>query len=284
MKFGFVTCVQLGLSCMEAIYEAGGKLAIAVTLPDDKAVGKSGRVYLDEFSALHDIPLLKSAHVNDPEIVSAIVRAEIDWLFIIGWSQIAGSEVLAAPRMGVLGMHPTLLPIGRGRAAIPWAILKGLNKTGVSLFKMDEGVDTGPIAAQFEIPMHPCITANELYQKVDIAHVQLIRDAVIKIINGELLLTPQDNTKATVWPVRKPEDGEIDLNGSVYEAERLVRAVTRPYPGAFYHLNGFKHIVWKAEVISQIFHSTDKKKLLEFKDGLLLLRDFETWPDQESKP
>jgi methionyl-tRNA formyltransferase len=280
MKFGFVTCVQLGLSCMEAIYEAGGKLAIAVTLPDDKAVGKSGRVYLDEFSALHDIPLLKSAHVNDPEIVTAIIRAEIDWLFIIGWSQIAGSEVLAAPRMGVLGMHPTLLPIGRGRAAIPWAILKGLDKTGVSLFKMDEGVDTGPIAAQVEIPMHPFITAKELYQKVDIAHVQLIRDAVIKIMNGELLLTSQDDTKATIWPVRKPEDGEINLNGSVYEAERLVRAVTRPYPGAFYHLNGFKNIAWEAEIISENSPSTDKKRLLEFKDGLLLLRDFESWPDQ----
>ena len=77
MKFGFVTCVQLGLSCMEAIYEAGGKLAIAVTLPDDKAVGKSGRVYLDEFSALHDIPLLKSAQVNDPEIVTRTLATRI---------------------------------------------------------------------------------------------------------------------------------------------------------------------------------------------------------------
>jgi methionyl-tRNA formyltransferase len=286
MRFGFVTCVQLGLSCMEAIYDVGGTLALAVTLPDDKAVGKSGRVYLDEFCAKHDIPLLKLAHVNDAEIVSAIVRAEIDWLFIIGWSQIAGREVLAAPHLGVLGMHPTLLPVGRGRAAIPWAILKGLDKTGVSLFKMDEGVDTGPIAAQVEIPMHPTITAKELYQKVDIAHVQLIRNAVVKLMSGELLLTPQDNTKATVWPARTPDDGEIDLDGSVYEAERLVRAVTRPYPGAFYRLNGFKCVVWSAEIISDNLLYADYKRILKFKDGLLLLKDFETWPDvdPEAKP
>lgn len=261
---------------MEAIYDIGGKLCLAITLPDDKAVGKSGRVYLDEFCSKHEINLLKSEHVNNLDVIAAVKRAEIDWLFIIGWSQIAKSEVLAAPRLGVLGVHPTLLPLGRGRAAIPWAILKGLEKTGVSLFKMDEGVDTGPIAMQIEIPLTKSVTATELYSKVEAVHVQLIQNAVTQILDQKLVMTPQDNNIATVWPGRKPEDGEIDLCGSVLEAERLVRAVTRPYPGAFFYRDDIKHIVWSAQVFLGIDIEFNNRDFLRFKDGFLILIEFES--------
>lgn len=285
MKFGFVTCVQLGLSCMEAIYDAGGDLALAVSLTDDKAVSKSGRVFLDQFCRDHDIPLVKSPHVNDDQVVAAITQAEIDWLFIIGWSQIAGAKVLAAPRLGVFGMHPTLLPEGRGRAAIPWAILKNLQKTGVTLFEMDEGVDSGPIALQVEIPIDLNTDATELYKYVDLAHVQVIREAIPKILSGELILREQDNAKATVWPGRKPEEGEIDLAGSVHDAHRLIRAVTRPYPGAFFYQDSVKIVVWSARVVA--FSESDKSvgnkaERLEFSDGVLLLQDYQLIDDQSS--
>lgn len=278
MKFGFVTCVQLGLSCMEAIYEVGGKLALAVTLLDDKAVGKSGRVYLDEFCAKHDIPLLKIAHVNDPEVISAITGAEIDWLFIIGWSQIAGPALLGAPRLGVLGMHPTLLPVGRGRAAIPWAILKGLQKTGVTLFKMDHGVDTGPIALQIEIPIDSATDATALYKEVNLAHVKIIHEVIPRIISGGLTLRAQNDEEATVWPGRKPADGEIDLSGSVHDAQRLIRAVTRPYPGAYFYKDLSKVVVWSARVANCCESdncSESKLSRLEFRDGALLLQDYQ---------
>src|SRR5690242_13717067 len=136
-RVGFVTCVQLGLSCMEAIYEVGGKLDLAITLHDETAVAKSGRIYLNEFCAARHIPLVKVRNINDADALAAIASAQLDWLFIVGWSQIARRDVLNAPRKGVLGMHPTLLPQGRGRAAIPWAILLGLPETGVTLFKLD---------------------------------------------------------------------------------------------------------------------------------------------------
>lgn len=278
MKFGFVTCVQLGLSCMEAIYDVGGKLALAVTLPDDKAISKSGRVHLDQFCRQHDITLLKSPHVNDAEVVEAITQAQIDWLFIIGWSQIAGPAVLAAPRLGALGIHPTLLPEGRGRAAIPWAILKGLQKTGVTLFKMDEGVDTGPIALQIEIPIDSATDATALYTEVDLAHVKIIREVIPRIMSGELTLRAQNDEEATVWPGRKPADGEIDLTGSVHDAERLVRAVTRPYPGAYFHNDTSKIVVWSARVANcgDAATSADSElSWLEFRDGVLLLQDYQ---------
>ena len=178
MNLGFVTCVQLGLRCMEAIYESGGKLKFALTLPDDVAINKSGRIYIDNFCQLHSIKLFKQSHINNSEVVNIIQEMNIDWLFIIGWSQLASSDVLKAPRKGVLGMHPTLLPIGRGRAAIPWAILKGLDETGVTLFKIDEGIDTGPIASQIRISLNDRISATELYKLVEDAHVLLIKEVI----------------------------------------------------------------------------------------------------------
>ena len=136
---------------MEAIYDVGGKLELSITLHDDKARAKSGRVYIDKFCYAKKIPLLKINNINDAEAVEYV--KQLDWLFIIGWSQIAGKIILGTPTFGVLGMHPTLLPVGRGRASIPWAILHQLSETGVTLIKLDEGVDTGPIVAQFIIPL-----------------------------------------------------------------------------------------------------------------------------------
>jgi methionyl-tRNA formyltransferase len=275
MKLGFVTCVQLGLSCMEAIYDAGGTLELAITLPDSKSVNKSGRVFVDEFCYSRGVPLLKSSHVNNPDVINSIRSAGIDWLFIIGWSQIASADVLHAPKRGVLGMHPTLLPEGRGRAAIPWAILKGLHRTGVTLFQMDEGVDTGPVVAQIDIPLSNRMTATELYASADAAHVRLILDIVPRILSDQIVMRPQDNSKATVWLGRKPEDGEIILHGSVDDAERLVRAVTRPYPGAFYFREGIKYIVWSAEIWRDSRPPANNVDYLKFHDGILLILESE---------
>jgi methionyl-tRNA formyltransferase len=271
MKFGFVTCVQLGFSCMKEFYQRGGELDLVVTLPDDKDVNKSGRVYIDDFCNKHRITLLKSTNINNKEVIEVIRKKNIDWLFIIGWSQIVNEDVLNSPKYGAIGIHPTLLPEGRGRASIPWAILKDLKKTGVTMFKLNSGIDTGPIIAQIEIPLNNQITATKLYDQIIDAHSQLIRDNIKSIINGKLNLTSQDDLKATIWPGRKPEDGEINFNGSVYDAEKLVRATTHPYPGAFYYKNGIKHIVWSSKVFEGKDYELKKDNALKFKDGILLI-------------
>ena len=260
---------------MEAIYESGSNLELVITLNDDKASQKSGRVYLDEFCKQHKVDLVKCDHVNDPHVSNAILKENIDWLFIIGWSQIAGDAVLEVAKYGTLGMHPTLLPEGRGRAPVPWAIIKGLQKTGVSLFKLDTGVDTGLIGVQIEIPLDPAEDAASLYGKVNHAQSQLMRKAIHLLENNEMAFQVQDESKATFWPGRKPEDGRLDLSGSVIDAERLVRAVTHPYPGAFIHKDGIKIVIWKAVAVDDSF----KGQTLTFPDGILGLIDFDEYPD-----
>jgi methionyl-tRNA formyltransferase len=244
MKFGFVTCVQLGLACMEEIYRAGGKLDLVITLHDKLARQKSGRIYIDEFCAQHGIDVVKIRHINDLEAITAIKEADIDWLFIIGWSQIAGQVVLNAPTRGCIGIHPTLLPQGRGRAAIPWAILKGLDKSGVTMFKLDAGVDTGSILAQEVIPLMPDETATTLYKRVAEAHQTIIAKVWPALVGDTLTLQVQDESQATEWPGRKPEDGIILPDMDCIAVDRLVRAVTYPYPGAFIEHQGNHYTIW----------------------------------------
>lgn len=236
MRFGFVSCVELGRACMEEIYRKGGRLDLVVTLPDDRAVNKSGRVWLDDFCTRHKVDLVKSPNVNDDQVIQVVREHEIDWLFIVGWSQIARPHLLSAPKRGVLGMHPTLLPAGRGRAAIPWAILKNLPETGVTLFQLDEGVDTGPIISQVRLTIARDETATSLYERVEAAHRTLMGEVWDDLTSDRVVPVPQDDSLATEWPGRRPEDGVIQPTMTVAEVDRLVRAVTRPYPGAFWLL------------------------------------------------
>lgn len=256
---------------MKEIYKCGSVLDIAITLEDSISPNKSGRVFLDNFCLENKINLVKTDNINNPSTLSEIEKADLDWLFVIGWSQIVKSELLEIPKKGAIGIHPSLLPVGRGRAAIPWAILKNLKKTGVTLFKLDDGVDTGDIIDQIELSIDESTDAEYLYEKVNSAHVELISKVISKIQRDKVRMYRQDNSLATIWPGRKPEDGEINLNGSAKEAERLIRAVTRPYPGAFFFKEGKKIIIWKSELTNV----KPKKSFLEFSDGFLKILDSE---------
>lgn len=272
MKFAFVTCVQLGLSCIQKIYKIGGKLDLLITLHDHKAHKKAGRIYLNEFAGKNNIPLVKINHINDLAAIEAIKNYEIDWLFIIGWSQIAGKSVLEAPRLGALGIHPTLLPQGRGRSAIPWAIIKNLEYTGVTMFKLSEDVDTGPIVEQIKILIAKDETASTLYKKVNIAHETLMAIAYPKLFTGKLNWKEQDESDASYWEGRNSENDCLTNDMTVEYAEKIVRAVTHPYPGAYVIQNNQKIIIWKARIsyekpVSGIWQS--------FKNGYLIFEDFE---------
>ena len=274
MKIAFCTCVQLGLSCIEKIHDLGVEFDLLITLKDSKAQAKSGRIYLDDFAKQAKVDLLKIDHINDQEVIDTLVKREIDWLFIIGWSQIANSELLDSVKKGVLGAHPTLLPVGRGRASIPWAIIKGLDKTGVTLFKLDTGVDTGPVCAQVEIPLNAKETATSLYKKVNDAHIELIELAMQGLANNTLEMVIQDEEQATIWDGRTPADGLLTESMRVEEVDRLVRATTKPYPGAFIDKGDSKLIIWDGTLASNV--AAPDSLTIEFADGPYTATQWET--------
>ena len=147
-RIAFITCVELGKKCMEAIYNFGYEIEVAFTLNDNNAKSKSGRIYLDDICKKNKTKLIKIDNINCTYVYQELKDKSIDILFVIGWSQIVGKDLLKIPKIGTFGIHPTLLPIGRGRAPIPWAIIKNLKYTGATLFKIDVGVDSGEVVQQ----------------------------------------------------------------------------------------------------------------------------------------
>jgi methionyl-tRNA formyltransferase len=248
MRIGFVTAVQLGLDCLDEIERLDGKLDLLITLDDDTATKKSGRVQLDDYARRTGVSLHKTKHINEPATIEAIRQADLDYLLVIGWSQLVAHEIFPLVKRALLGIHPTLLPEGRGRAPIPWTILKGLKRSGVSMFELKPEVDSGDIMASESFDVAPDETATTLYEKARHAHVALIRKTWPDLTEGTLRGHPQDETKATHWPQRRPEDGEITEQMSLEDIAKLVRATTHPYPGAFLVSDEKKCIIWSGQI------------------------------------
>jgi methionyl-tRNA formyltransferase len=154
---------------------------------------------------------------------------------------------IALAPLGVFGMHPSLLPRHRGRAPIPWTILSGLTKTGVTLFEIvDPTADTGLIVGQAEVPIESDETASTLFEKTKQAHLALIDGCIPLMLEGRAPRIPQDGRRASSWPRRIPADGIIDWETRAQYLYDWIRAQTRPYPGAFTYLGDVKLIIWRA--------------------------------------
>jgi methionyl-tRNA formyltransferase len=242
----WVSFDTIGRDCLLAAREAGAEIVGVVTLPGPIDPTRSGQCSFDDVGA----PVVETPDANAPATVEAVRALRPDAIFVIGWSQLVRGDLLALARGGVFGMHPTLLPRHRGRAPIPWAILCGLAKTGVTLFEIvDPTADSGPIVGQVEVAVEPDETAATLFDKLARAHVDLIREYVPQLAAGSAPRTEQDPTRASSWPKRTPADGIIDWDTRAPYLYDWVRAQTRPYPGAFTFLGDEKVVVWRARPV-----------------------------------
>src|SRR5438046_409290 len=250
MRLVWVSFDVMGRDCLAAAAEAGAEVAAVVTLPGPIDPNRSGQCSFDEIATELGAGLIETVDVNSPETIAALREADPDLIFVVGWSQLVLDEFIGLPRHGAFGMHPTLLPRHRGRAAIPWAILSGLAKTGVTLFQIADGTaDSGPVGGQVELPTARDETATTLYDKVTAAHLELVRQFVPRLLDGTAERTPQDTRRASAWPKRAPADGIIDWETRAPYLYDWVRAQTRPYPGAFTFLGDEKVVVWRARPV-----------------------------------
>jgi methionyl-tRNA formyltransferase len=250
MRLVWVSFDVMGRDCLAAAAEAGAEVAAVVTLPGPIDPDRSGQCSFEGIAGRLGAQLIETGDVNSPETIAAVREADPDLIFVVGWSQLVMDEFIGVPRLGVFGMHPTLLPRHRGRAAIPWAILSGLAKTGVTLFQIADGTaDSGPIVGHVEVPVAPDETATTLYAKVTDAHLELVRRCVPKLLDGTAERMPQDTRRASSWPKRTPADGIIDWETRAPYLYDWVRAQTRPYPGAFTFLGDEKVVVWRARPV-----------------------------------
>jgi methionyl-tRNA formyltransferase len=274
----WVSFDTMGRDTLLAAREAGAEIAGVVTLPGPVDPNRSCHCSFDDVGA----PLVETADVNAPETIEAVRALRPDAIFVVGWSQLVRGELIALAPRGVYGMHPTLLPRHRGRAPIPWTILSGLARTGVTLFEIvDPTADSGPIVGQVAVPVAADETATTLFDKLARAHVALVRDFVPRLVSDTVTKRPQDPGRASAWPKRTPADGIIDWETRAPYLYDWVRAQTRPYPGAFTFLGDEKVIVWRARPVDWRGKApagtvVDAGPLVACGEGALLLEEVET--------
>jgi methionyl-tRNA formyltransferase len=250
MRTVWVSFDTIGRDCLEAAAESGADIVGVATLPGPIDPNRSGQCSFEEVTGRLGAALHETADINAEETLVWVRALDPELIFVVGWSQLARDPFVALAREGVFGMHPTLLPRHRGRAPIPWAILTGLARTGVTLFEIvDSTADSGAIVGQVVVDVAPDETATTLFVRLAEAHVHLTRELVPQLVARTAPRIPQDASRASAWPKRTPSDGIIDWETRAPYLYDWVRAQTRPYPGAFTFLGSEKVIVWGARPV-----------------------------------
>lgn len=285
MRTVWVSFDTMGRDCLDAAADAGAEIVGVVTLPGPIDPNRSGQCSFDEVAARHGAQLVETTDVSSEDTNAAVRALDPELIFVVGWSQLVREPFLALAREGVFGMHPTLLPRHRGRAPIPWAILSGLARTGVTLFEIvDATADSGAIVGQVVVDIGPDETAATLFERISDAHVELIRELIPQLVSRTAPRLPQDSARASSWPKRTPADGIIDWETRAPYLYDWVRAQTRPYPGAFTFLGEEKVVVWRARPVEledeapagTIVATRPEGPVVACGEGALVLEEVET--------
>jgi methionyl-tRNA formyltransferase len=190
--------------------------------------------------------VLTPSRLRDPAALATVLELEPDLVVLADYGQIVPAPLLDR-RHGALNLHPSLLPRHRGAAPIPAAILAGDAETGVSLMRMDAGLDTGPIVATERAILAGDETAPALEARLAIAAAGVLARSIDPWLDGELVAVPQDEDGATLTRPLRRSDGRLDPRRSAAELERQVRAYL-PWPGSFAETNGDRMVVLAATV------------------------------------
>ena len=232
-----------GKPALEAICAAGFNVTAVVTLDDESSAQRSGVWQLYEFCEKHSIPLYKVRNINDDDSVALLKELSPTVLCVIGWSQILKSPALQSAEY-VIGAHASLLPHNRGSAPINWAIIKGEKTTGNTLMLLSEGVDSGDILSQRSFEITPYDSCRTLYEKVAQTNSVMILEFLKQVCEGRVDRFAQTHTDEDILPRRKPKDGLIDWNKDASVVYDFIRALTKPYPGAFTYYQQQQVILW----------------------------------------
>jgi methionyl-tRNA formyltransferase len=244
LKLGWLGCHQEAEAPLQALLRSGWKLDCLITLRSDQLARRSGAADFGPFAEAQGIPLFRVTNINDEESQALLRARQLDLLFVIGWGQILRPEVLALARLGVVGSHASLLPHDRGSAPVNWCLMRGDHMTGCTLFWLDPAVDRGDIIDQEPIPITPYDTCATIYEKVGQANARMILGLLEELSQGRLPRRPQGDCEDRLLPRRRPKDGLIDWNQSADRLYDFIRALTRPYPGAFSWLGDTRYSIW----------------------------------------
>lgn len=248
----------------------------------DDVSSVSGYFSMENICIEHDINYYPFKKIIDQEDV--IKELSPDIIFAVGISQLISKEILNIPSKGTVGFHPTLLPEGRGRAPLAWLVLKSRHGAA-SFFEISDGIDDGPIFVQEKFEINSKDDASSIEIKMNKAIETSLDRWLPSLKSGQWEPIEQDNKQASEFGKRNPIDGIIDWSESALSIDRLVKATTKPHPGAYSFVGENKLLIWKCSiedkepiegVVGRILkiREADKALLVQTGEGLLWIEDY----------
>ena len=260
-SFNLVFCgtPRFAVPSLEKLVEAGFRIQLVVTQPDKPR----GRGMELTPSPVKQRALELGLQVAQPDKIknneafrSQLSTLKPDAIIVVGYGRLIPQWMIDLPPMGNINLHASLLPKYRGAAPIQWAIACGETVTGVTTMKIDSGLDTGDILLQKEIPVEAKDTAETLAPRMANIGAELVRETLPGLRAGTVHPTPQDNTKASLAPILKKEDGEIDFHRSAQEICNRLRGF-QPWPGAYTNFRGKNLQVWDAKPLQRVLSEAE---------------------------
>jgi methionyl-tRNA formyltransferase len=195
-----------------------------------------------------NIPVIQPEKLRQPEALEQLRAWNPDLIVVAAFGQILRKDVLELPPHGCINVHASLLPRWRGAAPINAAILHGDEETGVTIMKMDVGIDSGPILTQRSIRLTRDDTAGSVFEKLSQLGADLLVETLPDYLSGQIQPVPQPEDGSTYAPMIKKEEGQLDFTRPAEELERRIRAFN-PWPGAFMDFDGTLLKVHRAHVV-----------------------------------
>jgi methionyl-tRNA formyltransferase len=223
---------------------------VGVVTQPDRASGRGRELKAPPVKLLAqelNIPVMQPQKLREPEAMQQLQAWNPDLIVVAAFGQILKKDVLELPKYGCINVHASLLPRWRGAAPINAAVLAGDEETGVTIMKMDVGLDTGPMLAMKKIRIKPDDTAGSLFEALSTLGADLLIETLPAYMDGKLTPQPQPEEGATYAPMLKKEDGLLDFTQPAVDLERRVRAMN-PWPGAWFEWNGAPLKVHRAHV------------------------------------
>ncbi|MBN2831184.1 MAG: methionyl-tRNA formyltransferase [Candidatus Omnitrophica bacterium] len=249
MKIIFFGSSHFALPALEGLIKNKHKILYVVTQPDRKK-GRHLHLGVTDVKALARAAKLKvfqPENVNTAKSIELLKSLNADLFVIVAYGQILSPEVLGIPKVFPLNIHASLLPKYRGAAPINWALIKGEKSSGVTIIKVTEKVDAGPVILQKEISILDSDDAISLEAKLRDLGADLLLQAIPLIKSRDYKLKEQDEKRVTFALKLKKSDGLIDWNKPAQQILNLIRGVV-PWPGAFTHYNRKLLKIYKAKV------------------------------------
>jgi methionyl-tRNA formyltransferase len=265
---------EIACPSLAALCASPGVNVVAVVTQPDRPKGRDLRVQpcaVKQLAVGKGLPVLQPERARQPEFVAELARLCPDLVAVMAYGQILPPAILDLPPLGCVNVHTSLLPKYRGAAPIQWALANGDTETGVTLMRMDAGMDTGGILAQRATPIRPEDDAQTLHDRLAQLGAELLLETTPGLAARRIVASPQPAEGASHAPKITREDGHIDWQWSARTVWNRLRAFT-PWPGAFTHLPARPTPqllkIWQAEVVSQ--SGAPGEILSASKDGIVV--------------